>query len=466
METEAELRRTSLWWDQLVDDASGAALPDRPPLDRDLDVDVAIVGGGYTGLWTAYYLIKADPTVRIAILDARMCGFGASGRNGGWCSALFPASLPKIARTSSRDEAIALKRAMHDTVDEVGRVIASEGIQAAWAKGGTISMARSGLQWQRAQAEIAEWRDWGFGAEDYSLLGASEASTAFGVTDVLGATYTPHCAALHPARLVRALVDVVEAAGVKVFEHSPVSHISARQLRANGFTIRAETIVRATEGYTAQIPGFERHLVPVYSLMIATEPLSPEVWDAIGLHRRETFNDKRHLIIYGQRTADDRFAFGGRGAPYHFGSTIRPAFDREPKVFDALYDVLCDLVPALRGTRITHTWGGPLGVPRDWYASCGLDRTTGMAWSGGYVGDGVGTSNLGGRTLADLILDRDSDLLRLPWVGHRSPRWEPEPLRWIGTNVGLHTMSSADTVESRTGRASRRAALFGRFTGH
>jgi glycine/D-amino acid oxidase-like deaminating enzyme len=200
--------------------------------------------------------------------------------------------------------------------------------------------------------------------------------------------------------------------------------------------------------------------------MIATEPLSDSTWASIGLRRRETFNDKRHLIIYGQRTADDRLAFGGRGAPYHFGSQVRPEFDRDARVFDALYHVLCDLLPAVRGSRVTHTWGGPLGVPRDWYASCGLDRSTGLAWSGGYVGDGVGTSNLGGRTLADLILDRDTERRRLPWVDHRSPRWEPEPLRWLGTNIGLLTMASADVGEARTGRPSRRAALFGRFTGH
>jgi glycine/D-amino acid oxidase-like deaminating enzyme len=466
LQADPELRRLSLWWDDLVSSSSDGPIARRAALDADLDVDVAIVGGGYTGLWTAYYLIRHDPTLRIAILDANVCGFGASGRNGGWCSALFPASLAKIARTANRDAAIALQRAMHDTVDEVGRAIAAEGIDARWSKGGTISLARSALQWSRAQGEIDEWRQWGFGADDYALLGADETRRRFGATDVVGGTYTPHCAAIHPARLARGLADVVESAGVRIYEDTRVAEIAPQRVTANDVTVRADIVVRAAEGYTAALPGYERHLVPVYSLMIATEPLSDSTWASIGLRRRETFNDKRHLIIYGQRTADDRLAFGGRGAPYHFGSQVRPEFDRDARVFDALYHVLCDLLPAVRGSRVTHTWGGPLGVPRDWYASCGLDRSTGLAWSGGYVGDGVGTSNLGGRTLADLILDRDTERRRLPWVDHRSPRWEPEPLRWLGTNIGLLTMASADVGEARTGRPSRRAALFGRFTGH
>jgi glycine/D-amino acid oxidase-like deaminating enzyme len=205
----------------------------------------------------------------------------------------------------------------------------------------------------------------------------------------------------------------------------------------------------------------------VYSLMLATDPLPAPFWAATGLGRRETFSDHRHLIIYGQRTADDRLAFGGRGAPYHFGSAVRPGFDRDARVHAALAGTLVELFPQL-GTdiEVACAWGGPLGVPRDWHPSVGLDRRTGVAWAGGYVGDGVSTANLAGRTLADLITGTDSDLLTLPWVGHRSPRWEPEPLRWLGVNAGLRLMTAADAEETRTGRPSRRAATFARLLGH
>lgn len=458
---DAAHRRLSLWWDTLDEDA-----PPRPSLPGTTDADVAVVGAGYTGLWTAYYLLVADPTLRVVVLERELAGFGASGRNGGWCSALFPASAAKLARESSRDDAVRMLRAMQDTVDEVGRVAAAEGIDAHWAKGGTVSLARTPLQLERARAEVAEWRTWGFGEDDHAMLGADEARAMVGATDVLGGTFTPHCAAVQPARLVRGLARAVERLGGKVYERTAVTAVEPGVVRTEHGDVRAPYVVRATEGYTPSLPGHARDLAPVYSLMLATEPLPESVWGELRLADRPTFNDGRHLIIYGQRTADGRLAFGGRGAPYHFGSRVRPEYDRDAAVYEELWRVLTDLFPAIRPYAVTHTWGGPLGVPRDWFASCGLDRTTGLAWSGGYVGDGVGTSNLGGRTLADLILQRDTDLTTLPWVGHRSPRWEPEPLRWVGANLGLRVMSTADGVEERTGRPARRAQLFGRFLGH
>jgi glycine/D-amino acid oxidase-like deaminating enzyme len=288
---------------------------------------------------------------------------------------------------------------------------------------------------------------------------------------VLGAGYTPHCARVQPARLVRGLARAVQARGVAVYERSPVVAVQPRRdrraaaVRTPGGRLRAEIVVRGTEAYTTQLPRLRRALVPVYSLMIATEPLPPAFWNAVGWRGRETVTDGRHLLIYAQRTAEDRIAFGGRGAPYHWRSAIRPEYDRDAGVFTALTAALHALLPGARDAAITHCWGGPLGVPRDWHPSVGLDPATGLAWAGGYVGDGVGTSNLAGRTLADLILGRDTELTRLPWVGHHSPRWEPEPARWLGANALRWLAASADAVEARTGRPARRAAILDRFLG-
>ena len=323
---------------------------------------------------------------------------------------------------ASKDAAIAMQRAMHATVDEVGAVAAAEGIDCHWAKGGTVMLARSPAQLERAKTEVDEAREFGFGDEDLRLLGPAEAGELAGATGVLGGTYTPHCAAIHPARLARGLVEAVRRAGVTVYERTPVLRIEPGQLVTASGTVRARHVVRATEGYTPGLPGYRRAVAPVYSLMIATEPLPPAVWDEIGLTGRPTFGDLRHLIIYGQRTADGRFAFGGRGAPYHLGSSVRPSYDQVPAVFAALRRTLGELFPAVGDVRVTHHWGGPIGVPRDWCASVGLDPSTGIGWAGGYVGDGVSTTNLAGRTLADLITGTDSELTRLPWVGHRSPR--------------------------------------------
>ena len=460
MSAGRDYRKLSFW----LDTVPGALNPG-PPLPGDRDVDVAIVGAGFTGLWTAYYLSLADPGLRIVICEKEIAGFGASGRNGGWCSALFPASLAKLERMAGRSQAVAMHRAMQHTVDEVGRAAAAESIDCHWAKGGTVQIARSVTQLDRAAAEVREASEFGFGPDDLRLLTADEARGLAGATGVLGGTFTPHCAAIHPARLARGLAEAVRRRGVQLYERTPVLGIQPGRLITATGTVRAQYVIRATEGYTATLPGLRRAVAPVYSLMIATVPLPEAAWDEIGLASRPTFGDLRHLIIYGQRTADGRLAFGGRGAPYHLGSAVRPSFDRVPAVFAALRRTLAELFPVLGTARITHAWGGPIGVPRDWCASVGLDRSTGLGWAGGYVGDGVSTTNLAGRTLADLITGADTDLTRLPWVGHRSPHWEPEPLRWLGVNAGLQVMSWADRHEARTGRPARAAALVGRYLG-
>jgi len=460
MPASREYRKLSLWHDSVPGSLEpGGSLPD------DLDADVAIAGAGYTGLWTAYYLARADPRLTIAVCDRDIAGFGASGRNGGWCSALFPASLGKLDRMAGRDAAIAQYAAMQTAVDEVGRVAAAEGIDCHWAKGGAVRLARSASQLQRAADEVAQARSFGFGDDDLRLLTAADARALAGASGILGGTFTPHCAAIHPARLARALADAVRRRGVRLFERTPVLELRPGQLVTATGTVRARHVIRATEGYTALLPGYRRAVAPVYSLMIATAPLPGAVWAEIGLGGRQTFSDLRHLIIYGQRTADGRLAFGGRGAPYHLGSAVRSSYDRVPAVFAALRRTLAELFPVLGDVEVTHGWGGPIGVHRDWCPSVGLDRSTGLGWAGGYVGDGVATANLAGRTLADLITGTDSEITRLPWVSHRSPHWEPEPLRWLGVNAGLRAMRLADLREVRTGRPSRVARAVGRFLG-
>jgi len=453
-----DYRSLSLWLDTVP-----GSLEPRPALDTDRTVDVAIIGAGYTGLWTAYYLRAADPALRIAIVETEIAGFGASGRNGGWCSALYPVRISTLATEAGRAAAVAQYCAMQDAVDEVERVAATEPIDADIARGGTVVLARTPTQLLRARDEVDEYREFGL---DLELLDAAAAQQRLAATSVLGATFTPHCAAIHPAKLARGLADVVSVRDIALYERSPAMQIEPHRVRTPGGTITADVVVVATEGYTATLPGRRRALAPVYSLIVATEPLPEATWDDIGLRQRETFSDFRHLIVYGQRTADNRMVFGGRGAPYHLGSRIRPAFDRDTGVFAALEHTLAELFPALVTARITHRWGGPLGIARDWHASVGLDAATGVAWAGGYVGDGVSTTNLAGRTLADLITGRTTPLTTLPWVGHRSRDWEPEPLRWLGANAGLRAMTWADRAEERSGRPSRLAgavnALMGR----
>ena len=420
-------------------------------------MDVAIVGGGLTGLWTAYYLLEREPSLRIAILEKEIVGFGASGRNGGWCSSLFPASTAALERLHGRDKALAMRRAMIATVDEVGRATSIEGIDCDFVKGGTLSLARSSVQVSAARAEVAEAAS--FGVDDIGYLDDAPGGA-------LGASFDPACARLHPAKLVRGLARVLESRGVQIFEGTEVLDYSPHTVRTTRGTVTCENFVVATEGYGATLPKTRRRVLPLYSLMIATEPLPDSVWDDIGIAHGQTFTDYRHLIVYGQRTADNRFAFGGRGARYHWGSAIRPEYDSVPRVFEHLRETLVDIFPQAMDVAITHRWGGPLGVPRDWHATASYDAATGVAWAGGYVGDGLSTTNLAGRTLADLITGTSSDLTALPWVNHSSPSWEPEPLRFIGSNLGLLAMNIADAEERVTSRPSIAARLMGPLVGH
>lgn len=446
----------SLWRDTLRQVSAR-----RPALATDR-ADVAIVGGGYTGLWTAYYLATLDPTLDIVVIERETVGFGASGRNGGWCVGELAASLDALTAAGGREPALRLLRAMFDTVDEVGRVCDAEGIDCGYAKGGTIRLARNEAQLVRQREEVEHHHAAGMSHDDLRLLDAEEARAHLAASDVVGGLFFAHTAALHPAELVHGLAAAAERRGVTIAEGTAVTGISPGVVETEAGSLRARTIVRATEGYTAGLDGEGRTLAPLYSLMIATEPLPAETWDRIGLADRQTFADDRHLVIYGQRTADDRIAFGGRGAPYAFGSRVDAGVETSSERHRLIEETLRQLLPALGDARITHRWGGVLGVPRDWFPSVVHDPATGLAHAGGYVGEGVAAANLAGRTLADLIVGADTERTDLPWVGHRSPRWEPEPFRWLGINAALRVMGSADGAEARSGRPARRADLLWR----
>lgn len=438
-----------------------ATCPEPPPLasplDGDASVDVAIVGAGYTGLWTALSLLAAEPSTRVIVVDRRSVGFGASGRNGGWCSALLPVSLTALERRHGRSAAIAWQRAMFETIDVVGRfadVSATGGHDPQFAKGGTIAVARNERQHGRLSAALAEARRFGFGEADMRLLddeGTAEHVRGAGVTSAL---FSPHCAAVHPLRLVGAIASAAAAAGARVVENVDVVDIESHRLTTTAGTIRADVVVLATEAYTTQLPRRRRDVLPIYSLMVGSEPLAETTWKAIGLDARETFSIASNVVVYGQRTADDRLAFGGRGAPYHFASRIDDRFDVDETVRRQLVELLTELFPDLADVDFPYHWGGPLAAPRDWHPHVRFDRRTGLASAGGYVGDGVATANLAGRTLADLVHGRSTELTSLPWVGHRSRRWEPEPLRWAGVHLVARAAAAADRAEALPGSSA------------
>lgn len=455
-----DYKAISMWHDTAGDD-----FVPRPSLQGPTDVDVAIVGAGYTGLWTAYYLKKAQPSLRVAVLEREVAGFGASGRHGGWCSARFPTPREKMAAEAGRQAVIDMQRAMFATVYEVGRVAETEGIDCDFQVGGNLIFATNRAQLDSIREKVQAERAWGFGEEDFRLLGPDEAREHVAIEGGLGAISCTHSARVHPTKLARGLARVVESLGVPIYERTPVLKLGHGGVLTPAGRVAADVVVRATESYSVELPGMRRSLVPVYSLMFSTEPLPDEVWKQLGWGGHATWSDGRHLIIYAARTADGRIALGGRGTPYHLGSQIKPAYEHDPAVFAMLKAVLGRLMPPVAEARVSHTWGGPVAIPRDWSASAGFDKTSGLAWAGGYIGNGVSTTNLAGRTLADLITETDSALTALPWVNHRSRDWEPEPLRWLGVNLATKMMAGADRAEARTGRRSGRADLTQRLIG-
>ena len=447
----ANATTTALWLDQL------GHITNRPALAGDTSVDVAIVGGGFSGLWTAYYLAIADPTIRILVIEKDFCGYGASGRNGGWAEGGLATAPEKYAAWSSLDAARRQESAVGDAVDEIGRVAKAEGIECGYAKGGWIRLARNAAQDKRMRAEMAAPHAHG------TLLEPLEARRWLNATGVRAGVYSPDCAAIDPARLVRGLADACERLGVTIVEGTAATEIDPNRVRTTHGTVTADSVVQATEAYTRDLKGGKRKLLPVYSLMVATEPLPESMFDEIGLAGRPTFSDDRFMVIYGQRTEDNRLAFGGRGVPYLWGSAITRSGEIHDGSHGLIRRTLIEMLPVLRDVAFTHRWGGVLGIPRDWVPSVRFDPATGSGVLGGYVGEGVAAANLAGRTMADLIRRDHTERTTYPWVGHTCRDWEPEPFRWLGVRSSRSILNAADDREYATEGEAKVAYQISKF---
>jgi glycine/D-amino acid oxidase-like deaminating enzyme len=447
-----DYRSYSFWLE-----TAGEELAPRPSLSGPAEADVAILGAGFTGLWTAYYLLDQDPSLRVVVLESETAGFGASGRNGAWCSAGFPVSPGELQRRFGRGAARGLLIEMRDAVEEVGRVAGAEEIDAQYFRGGQLRVARGPSQLPAIESAYESLRGLGL-EEDLRLLDAQETAGRIRITGARGALYNPHCATIHPARLARGLARVVERLGGEIFERTTVTDFeegvrkgSSPRLMTGSGEVRARTVVLAGEAYLARLRKLRRQLLPIYSLIVLTEPLSEERWADIGWEGRECVASNRYTVDYLSRTKDGRILFGGRGAPYHFGSRIEDEYDRHEPTHEVLRSTAREWFPALEGARFTHAWGGPLAVPRDWMPTMSYDPSRGVAIASGYTGQGVATANLSGRTLADLILGRDTALTRLPTVDHKPRQWEPEPLRWLGARYVQRGLMKVDDRAERTG---------------
>ncbi|WP_028620215.1 NAD(P)/FAD-dependent oxidoreductase [Pseudomonas sp. Ant30-3] len=457
-------RNISLWMDQLDEPLSA-----RPALEQDLDVDVAIIGAGYTGLWTAYYLKRLAPELNIAIVEAQTAGFGASGRNGGWLMGNILGEDRLLADLSPQQRRASYDL-LHSIPDEVEVVLEREGIACDYRKGGVLYCA---ARYPEQETSLRQYLDklysQGLTEHDYRWLDREQLAQQVRVAKPYGGIYAPHVATLNPAKLVRGLARTVERLGVKIYENSAVTHWRSGSLRTDKAQVRARWVVPAVEGYATTLPPLGRYQLPVQSLIVATEPLPAATWDAIGLSHGQAFSESSRQVTYGQRTADNRLVFGARGG-YQFAGKLRHDFDLTTNEVELRRYLFSELFPQLKDVRITHAWGGNLGMSRRFQPHMLCDQASGIALAGGYGGEGVGASNLAGRTLAHLILHRDSELVSQPWVitqgGLQALKaWEPEPCRWLGYNAIIRSFVHEDQTLANPASPPWRRTLSTRVAG-
>jgi glycine/D-amino acid oxidase-like deaminating enzyme len=406
----------------------------------DSSYDVAIIGGGFSGLWSAYHLLKLDPKFSIVIFEAKSIGYGASGRNGGWVSSDYPVYRKTLEKRHGSDATNNLFKALANAIDEIGQIAGEIAPKANFVKSGTVTFARNKAQEKRLKKSADSEHIW---------KSAGELDQLIQVSDLRGGLFNPQCATINPFQLVLGLAKYLESKGVVIAEGVFATQTDGGVL-ANSSLVKAPVVIRASEAFSN--PG--REFIPLYSLMIASEALPEEIWDQIGVKDRFTFAEGTHLVNYAQRTADNRLAIGGRGASYPFGSKLIEEKEMTSSVHQSLEAMAKRWFPVLENVKFTHAWGGAVAITRNWEPYVQFDKSTGSARLGGYAGDGVTMSYLASKILADLIVGRESNVTNLHFVNREIRKWEIEPLRYLAVNSLVKLSGIADREEARTGRPS------------
>lgn len=425
----------SLWWDLVVRPSFTSS--DLRALDQRWDV--LIVGGGFSGLWSAHHLLNADPHLKIAILEKGRVGSGASGRNGGWVSALYPVSERALGKHFSSAHIASLHHELRISIDEIAQFASQQKIHCGFHKGGSLVVARNDGQLGRLRNQLSAGE---------TLLTQDQTQEKIEMAGARGSAYNPDCAVINPAELVVGLAKSLENRGVSIFENHEARFTTKNDVIVNGKTIKADFVLRATEAYREGT----RNQIPIYSLIVATEPLADSTIAGIGLADREAFSDASHLVSYAQRTEDNRLVIGGRGAPYSWGSRRRDSFEMRLKDHERLRAMARSWFPILEKTTFTHAWGGAVGMTRDWSPYVRVNEKYGEM--GGYVGDGVTLSYLAAHSMADRLLGNQTVRANLPYVQWKSRMWEAEPWRWLSVNSAIQLTKLADREESFTNRPS------------
>ena len=401
----------------------------RPALEGDLDVDVAIVGAGFTGLSTAYHLNQTDPGLRVAVLESGVVGFGASGRNAGFSMTkigmMHSFTATRFGKAKAKEAHLYADRAvtlLHGLVQELN-------LDCDYEHTGFLWVATSPKYSTRLLKEIALVHRLG-------ITGVNLIDHADLIDRVNSPLYTgpawwePNTGILNPAKLSRAWGAVLDDAGVPVYEHTPVTSLEPgpmrQTLRTPGGTVRANKVVLATNAWSHEFAPLAHKQVPVWTYIVLTEPLSDTELDSIGWRGREGVEDFRDLVHYYRLTADNRLLIGGRDVGLGNGKSMD--FDDSPATWEALRHDVRLMFPGLRHVRFSHAWGGPVSATLDMFPAIGYAGSPNIVYSMGCVGHGVSTTHLNGQTIRDLVLERDTDLTDVFFVNRRVVPFPPGAL--------------------------------------
>lgn len=434
---QPSFRQKSFWL------SKGAYQPN-PPLRGDIKADVAIVGGGFTGLSTAYHLKKAQPGLNVALLESDVIGFGASGRNGGFNMTLFGLTLGITALRFGKSKAKEAHLYMERAVDLLRDLVKDLSLDCDYEHPGFLRVATSEKYRKRLMHEIELAHQLGLSGIDW--MDKDTLAREIRSPQYLGAWWEPRCGILDPAKLAWAWKRVVLDMGVIIHEHSPVTRIKPGagtiQLSTSSGTVKANKMVLATNAWSHLVQPVKWKQAPVWTHIVLTGPLSEDQMAHIGWQNRQGIEDARNLVHYYRLTADNRILMGGRDVSLSYGNGMDK--DQNPITFAGLEEDVRAIFPPLKDIRFTHRWGGPVSITLDMAPAMGYLGDKRMVYSLGCMGHGVSLTHLNGATAADLILERRTDLTDVFFVNRKTLPFPPEPLRILASKAILGYMHMED----------------------
>lgn len=439
-----------------------------PPLTADTSCDLAVVGGGYSGLWTALIAKERDPSLDVVLVEGSRIGHAASGRNGGFCAASLTHGLSN-GLTRWPAELTELERLGAENLQAIEDTLTRYGIDAEWERTGELDVATEPYQLRGLRESVALAADHGVSLE---YLDADRVRAEVDSPTFLGGVWNRRGVAMvHPAKLAWGLAEVCRRLGVRIHEHTPVlgmrgtrpltpaglrgtrprtpAGLHGIRLRTPRAVVRARTVALGTNAYPSPLARIRPYVIPVYDYALMTEPLSAAQLTALGWRNRQGIGDSANQFHYYRLTADHRILWGGYDAIYHFGGRVRARHDHRPATYELLAEQFFGTFPQLEGLRFTHAWGGAIDTCTRFSAFFGTASSGRVAYAAGYTGLGVGATRFGAEVMLDLLAGADTARTRTSMVRSKPWPFPPEPVRYAGVEITRRSMAAADRDAGR-----------------